>query len=348
MLGHADLTTARLNTSSSSGRHLTVRVELDSGGGFFIKQPDPLVAGGRNALRTESLFYAFCHDEPAASAVRRLIPGLRAFLADESAMVLELVPGGCLRWGAASGAARAAGRALATVHWTLRLPGLADDPRLGELPEDPPPLLSMHRPGSALLRDLSPATLDLLRFVQGREEMTAGLEAAAAGWRAVSLIHGDFRADNVLAFETAADGVPRIHLVDWELLRWGDPAWDVAGALRDVALCCVFAGSEEPELRLDARLRDQVREALRADLRAFWMGYQETARLSASASADLLCRAVRYGGAQLIQSSWEFSASAARLRPLVSSLLDESASILAHPAHAAAEIFGLAAPPVAT
>lgn len=51
-----------------------------------------------------------------------------------------------------------------------------------------------------------------------------GLHRARMTWRPMCLVHGDLKHDNVLLVD---DGSVRI--IDWEMARIGDPAWDLAG-----------------------------------------------------------------------------------------------------------------------
>lgn len=59
-----------------------------------------------------------------------------------------------------------------------------------------------------------------------RPRLVAGLRRARGAWRAVALVHGDLKHDNLVL---RADG--GVALVDWELARVGDPAWDLAGLM---------------------------------------------------------------------------------------------------------------------
>ena len=54
----------------------------------------------------------------------------------------------------------------------------------------------------------------------------AGLRAARARWSRLCLVHGDLKHDNVLVCGAGGDRL--VVLVDWEMARLGDPAWDLA------------------------------------------------------------------------------------------------------------------------
>jgi len=69
---------------------------------------------------------------------------------------------------------------------------------------------------------LAPA---LMRIVADRG-LSEGLRAARADWRRLCLIHADLKHDNILLIE--GESGPRVAIIDWEMARIGDPAWDLA------------------------------------------------------------------------------------------------------------------------
>lgn len=71
-----------------------------------------------------------------------------------------------------------------------------------------------------------PNIAPLLHQAAARPALVQGLRRARGAWRALTLVHGDLKHDNLLQ---AADG--SFALIDWEMARLGDPAWDLAGLL---------------------------------------------------------------------------------------------------------------------
>jgi hypothetical protein len=114
-------------------------------------------------------------------------------------------------------------------------------------------------------------------------ETVAALRRARGAWRRLCLIHADLKQDNVLIDEAAQP--PRATVVDWEMARLGDPAWDLAGPLSRLLL----AAGEVPWT-----------EATEAALRSWISAYAVAARLPAPA---LVQRTVLYAGAWLLMSA---------------------------------------------
>ena len=182
-------------------------------------------------------------------------------LAAERPEVAALVPGG---WPWAGDADDEAGRVVATAAvagaeaWTFDRPGGGteglDEAWRALVGALVPPLAAFHRatrdlarPGVQVPAGLQPVlpwvlclmdgdaapelwaargTADTLRKAAEDPQLVAGLRAARALWRPMALIHADLKHDNVLVESTA---VPqRVRVVDWEMARVGDPAWDLA------------------------------------------------------------------------------------------------------------------------
>lgn len=75
----------------------------------------------------------------------------------------------------------------------------------------------------------SPPLLPVLRRMAASPAIVAGTRRARAAWRRVCLVHGDLKHDNLLV--ARADNETSLTLIDWEMARLGDPAWDLAALL---------------------------------------------------------------------------------------------------------------------
>ena len=111
----------------------------------------------------------------------------------------------------------------------------------------------------------------------------------------------------------------RVKLVDWEMAGWGDPAFDVGSAFSD----CVVGS--------------------KAAAGALWSAYVRAARLDGAAAAALLTRAVRFAGARLVQSAYEYSQEATVLSDRVVDSLAVARELVLAPEAARVSRLGLAA-----
>ena len=324
LLSAADYVDAGFEIHAALGRHLHIHLRHPRGKSFFIKRALPGRLDAARTLAAESRFYSFCREEEVAG-VAQLLPTLAAVLAEESTLAVEFLDRGRELWrehrDAAEDAlplssARALGTALATVHNSFRGPHLRGDPRLTTFPDTLPAVVSVHRPSPVRRRRASRGQLSWLRRVQATPTLTAGLDAVRDAWRAETLIHGDLRSGNVLVLGEA-DGVA-VRLIDWELVRWGDPAWDLAGVLQHF--------SHYPR---------------QPALREFWRSYRAATALEGRDAAELLERAVLYSAAWTMQINWELAGDAESLTEPVEQGLQRAADIYAAPGNAQRDLYGL-------
>ena len=99
-------------------------------------------------------------------------------------------------------------------------------------PAPDPPALGLHRAGPRILRDASPAQLEVVRRLQGSDPWRRLAGRASEAWRPDRTVHGDPRVSNLLR---PAAGRPSVVLVDWEAGGRGDPALDLGGWLGELA-----------------------------------------------------------------------------------------------------------------
>jgi len=117
--------------------------------------------------------------------------------------------------------ARNLGRALARWHTQTRdVAGI----------EPICPWLITARSGDRLeVFDHNEALAGVLDRILDNADLSGALKRIEDAWRSSCLMHGDIRFANVFFH---VDG--RIRLIDWETAGWGDPRWDVAGALQEL------------------------------------------------------------------------------------------------------------------
>jgi aminoglycoside phosphotransferase (APT) family kinase protein len=72
----------------------------------------------------------------------------------------------------------------------------------------------------------TPTLSRLLAEMAADAFLVSGIRAARSNWRNLCFVHGDLKHDNILVGSTATQ--PSLTVVDWEMARIGDPAWDLA------------------------------------------------------------------------------------------------------------------------
>jgi Phosphotransferase enzyme family len=341
-----------LTVSSAARRNRNLRVEGPKGTGFLIKQPDDWAAGGYRTLRSEAAFYAFCQEEPAAAAMRRIVPYLSYFEPDSPLLALELVPNAATLWAYYQApevkdlpvdVAHAVGHTLGTAHQIFRQRELLDHPRLAWLSTAVPWVMTVHKPVPELLASLSPANVQTIHLLQSNQGLAVRLDRLRQEWRHDTLIHGDVKSDNILVWRSAHDANIEIRLADWEMVQRGDPAWDLAGALQD---CIDFWLSSMP-LSDEMPMQKRVARAgyplhvVQRSIRSLWSGYCAATAPSHREAENLLRRAVESSAARMIQTAYEISYHSPELLPRSVVLLQVGANILAEPERARVELYGI-------
>ncbi|HJV08641.1 MAG TPA: phosphotransferase, partial [Acidimicrobiales bacterium] len=103
-----------------------------------------------------------------------------------------------------------------------------------DLPVSSPWVLTVATPDEPPFVAQYPALTRMARAVADEPGLRRRLAELRDGWRLRGVIHGDVRWDNALVVGD------RVVLVDWEFADWGDPAWDVAGAVADALVYAVL------------------------------------------------------------------------------------------------------------
>lgn len=136
----------------------------------------------------------------------------------------------------------------------------------------------------------NPLLRPILDHAAARPALVAGLRRARAAWRAVALIHGDLKHDNLLVGPD-----DRIVVIDWEMATIGDPAWDLAGLMS----CPPLVSEAETGAWSDAAI---------SAASGLISAYRSVAPLPAAALAR---RLVLFRGAWLLMSVIQYRSAAA-------------------------------------
>ena len=318
LIGRRSIVAGSLRIGDASSRNRNVRVsDGATGRSYLVKQG--VVADSAHTLANEAALYRRLSAGPAA--LRACVPRLHGYDRARGVLILEWIERGedlerlvASRGGCPPALAAALGRVLAALH--------AVAPDAEELRRDAPWVLALHRPPLEALRYFSEASVELVKRLQADAPLCLALDELREGWVPLALVHRDVKWANCIAHPApgaASSRLTRVKLVDWEMAGWGDPAFDVGSAFSD----CV-AGS-------------------RPAAGALWSAYVRAARLDAGAAAALLTRAVRFAGARLVQSAYEYSQEATVLSDRVVGTLAVARELVLAPAAARVSRLGLAA-----
>ncbi len=314
-------------------RNRNQKLERTDKSGLLSKKAGP---GAQATLAIEGAFYRACQRQPRMAELSDLVPDLHSWNSERSTLLCELLPDALPLdriWRQSEDEqlalepSAALGRALGRVHGAFP-DGQDDLQKLLPLPSQRPGVFRLHRPSLETRRNLSQAQAHCLRIVQQETEWIQRLESSSEEWLPMALIHGDIRSDNVLF----AKGEPgSLCLVDWELVQWGDPAWDLGAAIREHLGFWLRSMPLASELDAEARLQEAEVSfpALQRGLRSFWDAYAEAVRLDEAEAIALGRRSLSFASVQLLRWAWEMAANRQRLTSLSVLALQMAANISA-------------------
>ena len=328
-------------------RHHNYSVIRRHGTGLFVKRMQPDQAFSAQTLQKEAACYVMMEGDPALAEIHALMPRFRAYDPDRHLLVLELIDGGenlselHRRLNAfPEDVARRVGELLARYHRASQRELL---PRANSaiFQGQPPWILSFHLTPRGAVQNLSAANGQFIAILQGYRDFGLALDAARAGWRRDTLIHGDMKFDNVVV-RAAQTPEQSLHVVDWELADVGDAAWDVASIFQ-AYLTWWIATLQPGAGGVPGQQAQYPLEAIQPAIRAFWDAYAAARGLAAAAADAELERAVSYAGARMLQSVYESMAWASSLTQQAVWQTQACINILQQPRAAATDLLGFVA-----
>jgi hypothetical protein len=329
----------RVRVAEQSRRNLNYLVMVDEAG-YFVKQG--VGRERRSTIGAEANAHQFLS---RSTSLAPYLVALRKFDPARALEVFDLVPSAS-SWRVHHVRtrrfplmfARQAGRALARLH-CIPIPSV----RPVDLRRGPAEILSIHRPPAAIFDSTSRAGLKVAAMVQAAPGLGDALDSAASNWRFERVIHGDIRWDNCLVFPGHnSPRATRLKLIDWELARVGDPAWDIGCIFAEYLGSWLTSIPSSPDLSPDEAM-DQASvplERVQPSVRVFWDVYLKSLD-SPLDMKELLVRAARFSGARLIQSGFERADRKAQVSTSSVVLMQLGFNMLVRPSTAATHLLGL-------
>jgi aminoglycoside phosphotransferase (APT) family kinase protein len=231
--------------------------------------------------------------------------------------------------------ATAVGGALAALHRTT---ATVQGPAPG-----PPWVLSLHQPWVDWMREISGASLELIRLVQTSPELAGLLDELRSDCEVQCVVHNDFKWDNCLALRGRDGRATGVMVIDWEAACPGDPAWDVGSAFADYLatwLLSIPVTGQDPPERF-AELARSPLDPMRPAIRALWASYVRAAGLDAPAANRLLIRSVRFSAARLLQTGYEQTQMTLQMPGTTRCLLQVAFNVLRRPQEAAVRLLSI-------
>ena len=335
----------RVEIQDRSGRNRSFQVAFREGDGCFVKQGGLEVsAGGRHPER-EAACFAMAEDWPE---LREVLPSLITTDQRERVVVMELVSGDNLlrsqsiaREFDSEYAACLGGALGALAHSSVARNGQLDDAPV--FPAAVPWILNENWPDRQLKHGKpSGGQAAIVGIVREYPEVMEETVKIAAEWSANGLIHGDMKLENCLRRSIVSPRSPVV-IVDWEFADHGDALWDVGGVIQSYFnqwLHSVRPTGAEDSLAEAVRSAEMSMSSMRAALRAFWTAYSRSAAMTGVDESGSLEKAIRYSGARLIQTAFEWAAGRAQLNWHAVRQVQAGVNLMSKPEGAKAQLLG--------
>jgi thiamine kinase-like enzyme len=317
--------------------------------GLFIKQIKSTEPQAIATLQREAAFYRRLGDGRIDEATRRLIPRLVHYDPSRCILIVDLVAG-------AQSLAEYHAQDIQRLHTTSRqlatelaslhsqLAVLFSPAEKSLFPLQLPWPLTLDQGGHHAIRQLGAVGIQLssaLERMPGFENRLASLRSL---WQWETVIHGDMKWENAL-LKSSADSPAQFHVVDWELVDFGDSAWDVASLLKEHlihALFALFNGGSMPGSQ-PAADRQAAVTACATSAREFFQQYVSARQIHSAFLPTYAGRLIRFTAARLVTAVLEYLYFAPAMMQMTDLILQTAQSFLEQPQQAAWNVLGTAA-----
>lgn len=340
-LSPADIVEARASIEPVSSRNHSFRLRRPEGPSLFIKQVKALEAEKTETLRTEANCYWLAQNDEAFAPVRPWMPTLLEYDYNNHILITENIEGARslqAHYKQTGGLSPAIAGQMAVLLARLH-GGVGTAARAGNSRQ----LFQESMPGIFMLNDQNlkffskdnEAGKLFVRLISENRQYLPLIQAVGKEWEAGSLLHGDIKPANFLLKGA------ELFLIDWEIAFWGDPCWDVAGALQSYLLFWIEHNLQQrPEYSVPGMepMGFSLEEVL-PSIHTFWEAYARESGFDETQAQAMLGKAIRFCALKLIHTCTEATQQSEFLQPAAAAMLQLSFNLLNDPEEALVSLF---------
>lgn len=191
-------------------------------------------------------------------------------------------------------------------------------------------------------KSLSAGALQFAEHLRSKPTLTAHLDRLFQTWRFETLIHADLKWDNCLLYHDA--GQPKLKIIDWELVEFGDRRWDVGSVFQAYLSHWVMRHYRDKSQGREQLLQHTVDSmpAMFASINTFWRAYYDGMQLAVQDRPLHLLQCLEFAAIRMLRTAFESLYGAAEVSQHAQALVELSQQILDAPAQAAVNLFGFA------
>ena len=287
-----------------------IHASQKNGSSYLLKQPSVSNAYNYKFVEKEARFYSAIKTNSEFSSISTIIPRFVDYDKQNKILIMEFIPNtkalsyydeknqDYIRNFALLG------KIIAMYH--IKFWRQINNPIFSFLHKSLPLTLYIARPRPEILSVMSAANYELLKIIQHQTQISEFLEKIPDEWKVKTLIHGDAKLDNILVSVDKKREM-RMKIIDWELVDFGDPAWDVAGIMSDIIQQNFFSlmnFDTRSKRKLDKQF-ELLMKKIKRPMSEFWKSYSHSLRDRKLLDGEFSSRVIRYCVAKLIQSAYD-------------------------------------------
>lgn len=290
-------------------RNLVFTVKDQLRPGLFIKQLSKRDAHTVRLMQKDATIQHMLHNFRDFEQIRTFIPTYHGYDPKEHILVSEFFEEATSvmalteqREQLSVGQAKTMAGILASYHVSIN-DELADDPSFRFFEQGLPWILRFPN-----ARDYAPEVV--FQHIRQDDFLLHQLDAVAATWAPITLIHGDVKLVNFIAKPYHRE--EKLNLIDWEFGDLGDPLWDLAGLLASyVATGLSYMSSTAEHFELPDSKAFWGREKVIEVWQVIWSEYCHKRQWNQKQADRTALKTVGFMAARLLQSAAELN----RVRP---------------------------------
>lgn len=339
----SDIVDGQFRVIEAGQHNRNFKVLCGNGGGIFVKQIQAIDKLAQSSLLKEAQVYQLAQKFPDWAAS---VPSLLDYDQTRHSLIFELIPDSqnlrefyYQQRVFPTSLACLLAEALSYYH-RLSFDENVIDADIPGLQKKVPWIFTYYKKSYFPPGSLSAGAVQFADFLRSKPVLTGHLDSLFETWRFETLIHADLKWDNCLLYHEA--GKPKMKLIDWELVEFGDRRWDVGSVFQAYLSHWIMRHYRDQSQKREQLLQDTIDNMpiMFASIQAFWQAYCDQMQIAVQDRPSLLLQCLEFSAVRMLCTAFESLYGLAQVSEHAQALVELSQEILDAPARAARNLFG--------
>lgn len=334
--------------TSINRRNQNIQITTLNDTNFLIKQVKDLNSENAKTLKKEAQFYNYFNT--TLPNLKKYLPEIKFVDIQKNILVMTFYKEAMPLWRYYNektidkfplNTVKTIGKLLGEIHITFSKNEIFQDKNLDFLNDELPFIFNLYKPHPSRLSYLGGGGYYFIEQLQQQQDIMMVFNKIPTIWKKNALIHGDIKLDNFIVLDPENKASSTIKLVDWEMLQFGDTAWDLAGVFNDFIFWWIITmpdNKSAEEMIKNARFPFHK---LHPAINLFWDSYCETLTLNNQKNSELLKKVILFTGFRLLQTSFEIASKFNEMPSIAEVFLNLGKSIIRKPESSQENLFGI-------